>query len=146
MERYWKCGGRVTKAFNSLMKCLSSGSAQHFCSHLGPALCFTYRLSPTSLALVSSLDMPESAFKLWKMKDVTNVLLSAYFRRQSFLSLFRDNQKETCLMLPELMKFSANQTVRNTCVQLDGMRSIPCDCASQPPSQAHREKNVTFLK
>lgn len=30
------------------------------------------------------------------------------------------------------------------CVQLDGMRLIPCDCASQTPSQAHREKNVIF--
>lgn len=32
-------GKGTMKAFNSLMKGLSSGSVQHFCCHLGPALC-----------------------------------------------------------------------------------------------------------
>lgn len=49
-------------------------------------------------------------------------------------------------MLPELMKWSASQTVRNTYVQQDGKRLNPCDCASQTPSQAHREKNGVFLR
>lgn len=61
------------EAFHSLMKGLSSGSGQHFCSHLGPALCTHIQTFSNLFALVSSSDMPGSAFRLWRLRDVTNV-------------------------------------------------------------------------